>query len=76
MNQEAPTQTQAAPSQEGIQPGLAARAEAMGDIAKARENLAHVAVGHEVHADSSGVVMTPREVAEQRAVGTHDEVRI
>ncbi|MBX4201737.1 hypothetical protein KW803_02490 [Candidatus Saccharibacteria bacterium] len=50
-------------SAEGIQPGLADRTEAMSGIAQARENLGQVATGHEVHADMSGNLLTPKEIA-------------
>ena len=76
MNQESPTQTQAAPTQEGIQSGLAARSEAMQSIAKAKENLGQVAASHEFNVDAHGVVMTPKDVAEHATRGAHDEVRI
>ena len=52
---------------EGIQPGLADRAEAIKAIAQARENLGHIATDHEVHTDASGVVMTDHEVQSELA---------
>lgn len=63
MSQEVPLQSEvAAPSQEGIQSGLADRAEAIKAVAQARENLGQVAAGHEVNVDTHGNVLLPREV--------------
>lgn len=63
MSQEldSPNQT-AAPVQEGIQQGLADRAEAIKGIAQARENLGHVASSHEVHADVHGNILTDSDL--------------
>jgi len=72
-----PVTAEAATSkQEGIQPGLADRAEAIKAIAQARENLGHVAAGHEVHADASNVVLTDREVEDLRLNGSAEDRRI
>ena len=62
--------------QEGIQPGLADRAEAIKAIAQARENLGHVATDHEVHTDVSNVVLTHREVEDFRLNGSAEDRRI
>jgi hypothetical protein len=67
MHQEAPIQAETVvPSQEGIQPGLAARTEAMQAITQARENLGSVAAGPVVQAN--GEVTTPHDRAEELRV--------
>jgi hypothetical protein len=64
MGQENSTQIETAVSSaEGIQPGLAARAEAMQSVAQARESLGHVAAHPVVTA--GGEVLTERDRAEE-----------
>ena len=73
MSQESPTPLVAEnATQEGIQPGLADRAEALHDIAATRANLGQVASGKEVHADVHGNILTESDLAELSSKG-HQE---
>lgn len=67
MSQETSSAAEIADStQEGIQPGLAARAEALNSIANARESLGRIATGPIVTA--GGEVLTDLDRAEELRV--------
>ncbi|OGL25280.1 hypothetical protein A3A68_01400 [Candidatus Saccharibacteria bacterium RIFCSPLOWO2_01_FULL_48_13] len=80
MEQDSPkTDAQTVPNsgeQTGIQPGLADRAEAVEAANKAEEALGQVGTGRVVHTDSSGIVLSDREVADVQAHGNQEDSRI
>jgi len=58
-----------APSAEGIQPGLADRANALAAVNQTKENLGQVAARQEFTMDVSGNIETPSDSAQRQADG-------
>lgn len=78
MNQvlENPAPAADQPEAEQTSQGIEDKAKALESLGRAESNLGQVASGREVHTDASGVVLTPREVAEHRNQGTADDIRV
>lgn len=74
MNQVAENPTPEAPEQ--VSQGSEDKAMALESLARAEDNLGHVASSGLLHADESGNLLSERDRAELRSKGTADERRI